>query len=125
MSHPIALGSQTQAAAGLLAWSFEPAVTIPVAVAAIVYGRGWVRIRRRLPERFGARRPAAFAAGLGAIVLALCSPLDAAGAPLPPGPTVPDTLLLFLRPPPPRAGAPPAPPPSLPPPSPPPPLSPP
>jgi cytochrome c oxidase assembly factor CtaG len=106
MSHPIALGSQTQAAAGLLAWSFEPAVTIPVAVAAVVYGCGWVRIRRRLPERFGARRPAAFAAGLGAIVLALCSPLDAAGAHLLRAHMVQHMLLMLVAPPLLWAGAP-------------------
>src|SRR5215468_6488142 len=106
MSHPIALGSQTQAAAGLLAWSFEPAVTIPVAVAAIVYGRGWVRIHRRLPERFGARRPAAFAAGLGAIVLALCSPLDAAGTHLLRAHMVQHMLLMLVAPPLLWAGAP-------------------
>src|SRR5262249_5959984 len=84
----------------------EPAVTIPVAVAAVVYGCGWVRIRRRLPERFGARRPAAFAAGLGAIVLALCSPLDAAGAAPPPAPPAHATRLHPRAPPPMWAGAP-------------------
>ena len=106
MSHPIVSGIQAQAAVGLLSWSFEPAVTIPVAVAAVVYGCGWVRIRRRLPERFGARRPAAFAAGLGAIVLALCSPLDVAGAHLLRAHMVQHMLLMLVAPPLLWAGAP-------------------
>jgi len=106
MSHPIASGSEAQAAVGLLTWSFEPAVTIPVTVAAVVYGCGWVRIRQRLPERFGARRPAAFAAGLGAIVLALCSPIDAAGAHLLRAHMVQHMLLMLVAPPLLWAGAP-------------------
>ena len=106
MSHPIALGGETQVVLGLLVWSFEPAVTIPVAVAAVVYGCGWARIRQRLPERFGARRPAAFAAGLGAIVLALCSPLDAAGAHLLRAHMVQHMLLMLVAPPLLWAGAP-------------------
>src|SRR5262249_60811832 len=72
MSHPIASGSEAQVAVSLLAWSVEPAVTIPVALAAVVYACGWVKIRPRLPERFGTRRPATFAAGLCAIGLARC-----------------------------------------------------
>ncbi|HTY78018.1 MAG TPA: cytochrome c oxidase assembly protein [Candidatus Bathyarchaeia archaeon] len=106
MSHPIVSGSETQVAVGLLAWNFEPAVTIPVALAAVVYGLGWVRIRRRLPERFGARRPAAFAAGLSAIVLALCSPLDTAGAYLLRAHMVQHMLLMLVAPPLLWAGAP-------------------
>jgi cytochrome c oxidase assembly factor CtaG len=99
MSHPIASGSEAQVAVGLLAWSVEPAVTIPVAVAAVVYACGWVKIRPRLPKRFGARRPAAFAAGLGAIVLALCSPIDAAGAHLLRAHMVQHMLLMLVAPP--------------------------
>jgi len=109
MSDPIASGSGTQAAVGLLAWSFEPAVTVPVVVAVVVYGCGWVQIRQRLPERFGARRPAAFAAGLGAIVLALCSPIDAAGAHLLRAHMVQHMLLMLVAPPLLWAGAPSAP----------------
>src|SRR5690242_10275439 len=99
MSHPIASGSEAQAAVGLLAWSFEPAVTIPIAVAAIVYGCGWATIRHRLPERFGTGRPAAFAVGLGAIVLALCSPIDAAGAHLLRAHMLQHMLLMLVAPP--------------------------
>src|SRR5215831_12343796 len=80
MSHPIGSGSEIQGAVELFAWSFEPAVIIPVAMAALVYGFGWTTIRHRLPERFGPQRPAAFAAGLGVVVLALCSPIDEAAA---------------------------------------------
>ena len=105
MSHPIASGSKTQAP-GVLAWSFEPAVIIPVIAAAVVYACGWAIIRRRLPERFGARRPAAFAGGLGALILALCSPIDAAGAHLLRAHMVQHMLLMLIAPPLLWAGAP-------------------
>ena len=68
-----------------LAWSFEPAVVVPVVAAAALYLRGWAALRPRMPERFGAGRAAAFAAGLGVVLLALCSPIDALGHRLAPG----------------------------------------
>jgi cytochrome c oxidase assembly factor CtaG len=105
MSHPIAAGSEAQAL-GLLAWSLEPAVTIPVAVVAVVYSCGWIIIRHRLPERFRPRRLAAFAAGLGVIVLALCSPIDAAAAHLLRAHMVQHMLLMLVAPPLLWAGAP-------------------
>jgi cytochrome c oxidase assembly factor CtaG len=103
MSHPVAAASETGTA---LAWSFDPAVTIPLAVAATLYWRGWATIRHRLPERFDARRPVAFAAGLGAIALALCSPIDAAGRHLLQAHMVQHMLLMLVAPPLLWAGAP-------------------
>jgi cytochrome c oxidase assembly factor CtaG len=78
MSHPAALDVLVPEAVAL-AWSFEPAVVVPVVAAAALYLRGWVALRSRMPERFGAGRAAAFATGLGVVLLALCSPIDALG----------------------------------------------
>jgi putative membrane protein len=52
-------------------WTFEPAVVISLVTAAIVYGRGRLRLGSR------PRRTAAFAAGLAVVAVALLSPLDA------------------------------------------------
>ncbi len=77
MSHP-ALGPAA-AEAAQWSWTLEPLVIVPVAVTAVVYVRGWIAVRTRLPERFGAARLAAFLAGLAALVVAVCPPLDALG----------------------------------------------
>ena len=79
MSHPAAVLEVLTPDAIARAWRLEPVVIVPLAAAAALYLRGWAALRRRMPERFGAGRPAAFAAGLGAVVLALCSPIDALG----------------------------------------------
>jgi len=75
VSHPVA--GVTAPEVSLLSWAFEPAAVVPVAVAATLYLRGWTPASRRMPERFPAGRRVAGVAGLAAIVLALCSPLDA------------------------------------------------
>jgi cytochrome c oxidase assembly factor CtaG len=62
-----------------VSWSFEPAVVAPAAVAAILYARGWIRLSRRMPERFGAGRLVACLAGLASVIAVLCSPLDSLG----------------------------------------------
>jgi len=53
----------------------EPMLGAVVAAGAI-YVCGWSALWRRMPERFGPGRLAAFLAGLGVIVLAAASPLD-------------------------------------------------
>src|SRR5262245_33979138 len=79
MSHPaVSLDILTPEAIAL-AWRLEPAVVVPVAVAAALYVRGWAALRERMPERFGSGTAAAFAAGLAAVLVALCSPIDALG----------------------------------------------
>ncbi|MCP4241832.1 MAG: cytochrome c oxidase assembly protein [Myxococcota bacterium] len=60
----------------LSSWSFEPAVVFGLASAAGLYLRGFVQLRRQLPERFPAWRCSAFLAGLAVLALALLSPLD-------------------------------------------------
>lgn len=46
-------------------------------LAAIVYWRGWQRVRRLAPERFSELRPVSFFSGLIAVYVAIASPLDA------------------------------------------------
>jgi cytochrome c oxidase assembly factor CtaG len=58
------------------AWPIEPSVGIPVAIAAVVYLRGWSRLRLRLPRRFRARHAVVFLAGLTMLLLALASPVE-------------------------------------------------
>ena len=79
MSHPAAALDVLVPEAVALAWSFEPMVVVPVVAAAALYLRGWAALRPRMPERFGAGRAAAFAAGLGVVLVAVCSPIDALG----------------------------------------------
>lgn len=96
MSHPVPL---TSGDISLLSWTIDPAVVVPVVVAATLYVRGWVTLARRMPERFGAGRLIALMAGLGTIVVALCSPLDALGHQLLLGHMVQHLLLMAVAPP--------------------------
>ncbi len=57
-------------------WPIEPSVGIPVAIAAVVYLRGWSRLRLRLPRRFRARHAVVFLTGLTMLLLALASPVE-------------------------------------------------
>jgi len=79
MSHPAVPLDALSPGAIALAWRFEPAVIAPVAGAAALYFTGFTALSRRMPERFGPGQAAAFAAGLGAVLVALCSPLDPLG----------------------------------------------
>lgn len=99
MSHPSAALAGSGPEVGLLAWTFEPAVVVPVIAAAALYLRGWSRVSRRMPERFGARHPVIFAAGLASVVLALCSPLDALAHDLALAHMIQHLLLMVVAPP--------------------------
>jgi cytochrome c oxidase assembly factor CtaG len=59
------------------AWSFEPAVVIPMAVALRVYLVGWKRLRDERHPYATARQAWYFGAGIATLLLALCSPIDA------------------------------------------------
>jgi len=48
-----------------------------IVLTALIYVRGWLRLSRQVPERFPTERLISFLAGLGAVFVALCSPLDA------------------------------------------------
>lgn len=61
-------------------WLYEPWVLLAAAVAALLFVRGFVRLRRRgRPDHASWWRLALFSAGLAAIVLPLVSPLDVVG----------------------------------------------
>src|SRR5262249_41037802 len=53
----------------------EPSVAIPVTLTAVVYLRGWSRLRHRLARRFRSRHAVLFLASLGTMLLALSSPV--------------------------------------------------
>jgi putative copper resistance protein D len=59
----------------LLDWSFDPLVAVPLLAAALLYLRARQRIVER-GQRWPAQRTACFLSGLGAIALALQSPLE-------------------------------------------------
>ncbi len=57
-------------------WNIAPSLVLALELAAIVYVCGWLHLRTRRPDRAAAWRLAAFLAGLGALFVALASPLD-------------------------------------------------
>jgi cytochrome c oxidase assembly factor CtaG len=62
------------------AWTVEPVVLALAALAVVLFVQAFRRLRRRGRADLAARdRALLFAAGIGALVLALVSPLDAAG----------------------------------------------
>lgn len=61
----------------LLSWAFEPVPMLGLIVAGIVYFMGWRSLHVQVPWRFPVERLASFLAGLGVILVALASPLDA------------------------------------------------
>ena len=60
------------------AWTWRPAVLLAVGLMGALYVRGWWRLRRAPRARAAAPvwRLASYLAGLGSIVVALCSPLE-------------------------------------------------
>jgi cytochrome c oxidase assembly factor CtaG len=78
VAHAHGLGAAPGPAPG---WSWDPSVTLPLGLSALVFGAGWLRLRRR--SRHGGERlehrAALFAAGWLTLVAALVSPLHQAG----------------------------------------------
>jgi cytochrome c oxidase assembly factor CtaG/ferredoxin len=60
----------------LRSWPAAPWLLAGLLIAAGVYLRGWLVLRRRDPRRWHGGRPAAFLGGLAAIYLALASPIE-------------------------------------------------
>ncbi len=58
-------------------WDFNPWLLTPALVTGVLYARGWRRLYKRAPHRFGFRQFTSFYAGLITILFALMSPLDA------------------------------------------------
>jgi len=57
-------------------WDIPWIVTVALVLSAVVYVRGWARIRRTRPWEFGWGRLAAFLGGIAALFVAVASPLD-------------------------------------------------
>ena len=74
-------------------------VAVPLGLAVVVYVRGWRRLHRRVPQRFGAGPLAAFVGGMVAIGAALESPLHALGAQWLQAHMVQHLLLMLVAPP--------------------------
>jgi cytochrome c oxidase assembly factor CtaG len=60
----------------LRSWPFDPWLLVALGLAAVIYLRGWLALRRRNPRRWHARQLIAFLGGLTAIYLALASPIE-------------------------------------------------
>ena len=98
MSHPVV------AANGVVqplfdSWTVDFWVVGPLALAAGIYLRGWLRLHARVPQRFGGGHLAAFLGGLTAIAVALESPLHSLGAQLLQAHMVQHLLLMMVAPP--------------------------
>jgi cytochrome c oxidase assembly factor CtaG len=61
----------------VLRWTFEPSVVVPIAATAAWYLGAIAHVRRRRPSTRWRTEEMWFLAGLGVLVIALCSPLDA------------------------------------------------
>src|SRR5262245_49730446 len=65
------------AEAVLKSWQFDPLALALICLTGIIYVCGWRKLRRQMPQRFGASRLASFLSGLAVIIIAIASPLDA------------------------------------------------
>jgi cytochrome c oxidase assembly factor CtaG len=98
MSHPgVTANGITQPL--IEAWTLDPWAVAPLALAAGIYLRGWLRLHAQAPWRFGVERLVAFLGGLVAIAVALESPLHALGAQLLQAHMVQHLLLMMVAPP--------------------------
>ena len=57
-------------------WSIQFWPTVGLVFLAIIYFRGWLKLRKQVPHRFDGWRLASFLGGVGTVFLALGSPLD-------------------------------------------------
>jgi cytochrome c oxidase assembly factor CtaG/polyferredoxin len=89
----------TIASAAFRSWSFDPHVIIPILLAAIIYVRGWLRLRRVLPSEFSDAQLASFLSGLALVFIAIESPLDSFSSLLLGVHMVQHLLLMMIAPP--------------------------
>jgi cytochrome c oxidase assembly factor CtaG len=87
-------------------WAMPIGPTVAILLTLILYLRGWIALQFRVPFRFPVWRLLSFAAGLGAIFLAIASPLDAFGGLLLQVHMIQHLLLMMVAPPLILAGAP-------------------
>jgi cytochrome c oxidase assembly factor CtaG len=64
------------AVAALASWRFDPLLTVALLLSALIYFRGWLRLHREMPARFGPGRLTSFLLGECGLLLAIASPLD-------------------------------------------------
>jgi cytochrome c oxidase assembly factor CtaG len=67
----------TAGSAALASWAFLPVPAFGLAATALIYLRGWIKLRRQVPSRYPLSRLVFFLSGLAAIYFSLASPLDA------------------------------------------------
>src|SRR4030095_589570 len=58
-------------------WTFDPWLIAPLSAAAGLYLRGWWLLHCQMPQRLDGRHLGSFRLGLGTLLLALASPLEA------------------------------------------------
>lgn len=63
--------------AALYSWSLEPGTAIGLIVTALIYLRGWNKLRQLVPQRYPLWRLLSFLAGLATLYFSIASPLDA------------------------------------------------
>lgn len=83
----------------ILAWAIPRGVLLSLQVAAIIYWRGWLLIRRTRPTLFPAWRLICFIAGIGSVIAAIASPLDGLGEQLLVAHMVQHYILMSVAPP--------------------------
>jgi cytochrome c oxidase assembly factor CtaG len=83
----------------LRSWPFDPWLITALVLTAGIYGRGWLILYRRSPQRWHAGQIAAFSLGLTAIFLALASPIEPFAALLLQVHMVQHVLLMMVAPP--------------------------
>ena len=85
--------------AALASWAFLPVPAFGLAATALIYLRGWIKLRRQVPSRYPLSRLVFFLSGLAAIYLSLASPLDAFASFLLTAHMVQHLLLTMIAPP--------------------------
>jgi cytochrome c oxidase assembly factor CtaG/polyferredoxin len=60
----------------LSSWPYEPWLVVVLVLTGVIYGRGWLVLRRRDSRRWQWGQLAAFVSGLGIVFLALSSPIE-------------------------------------------------
>ena len=81
------------------AWTFDPLVVAGLGAAAVLYARGWARLKRGPRRLVRPRQAVAFFAGLGLLAAALVSPVDALADTLLSVHMVQHLILLMVAPP--------------------------
>ena len=87
------------APAVLASWTLDLKVVCLLLAVAVLYLRGWLRLRSELPRKYTTGRLLAFAGGLLAVLLALASPVDAFGGFLLQAHMIQHLLLIMVAPP--------------------------